>query len=1374
MEKDEAYRILLNKKEKKNIIQKSYETLFEKAFNTNKFKGDPSHEGKLVKRSSTDVHGKKITKWVSKEEAESFNKKKSGGEEENKPKKSLTDFAKETETKDLKAYLERDKKDPKIEEAVKKELEKRKTSKTKEETDNQQTEGKENKGEGVEKKEKQAKEPKKIEWFGEISKRHNLNRLPIGVPQEQVKTDETDPLNHWVMQWRDPKTGEIRSAYTREFLQRNAEVKWKRISKITDSSVKAVKIKTDNFYDNEDKDVAQSAAIINIIANTALRPGDKTLFKKTGNRGVSTLSPDSVEIDGDKINFSFTGKSYKHNVASIKNQKLADYLLQRKFEAKKENKEFLFDVPKEKIFDTFREKLGFKGFKLKDLRTYIASSIAKDILFSMPPPPLPEKKSKIKRLISDKLKDTFNRVSKKLNNSPSMAKSSYVNPHIIDAWILQLGVNKEEILKAIEEEQTWKVPTLSEINNQIKKKENDDDTDDFSDESLDPDEYNLPENLQWIFDEKGKEENGTDINQEDKELKEENIMEKAIQQEIPKDKKGTTNIFVIRHGNTKLNAENNDSKDFVRGHLNIPLTKKGIKNAKDVAKTLKKDDLDVLFSSDLKRSKQTADIISEKVDLPVKDYTFDLRPWNLGKFQGEDFFKNKKKIIFYINHPDKPVPAKEGKEDVDSKGESFNIFKDRFLNFIKRIAKKYKGQNIGIVTHYRGVKLLEAWMAAGHKDDNSFELKAFLKHDPEKDIPGSMHIYQIKDDYKNLEEENVVEKAKKEQDMAMEHSDKLGAGTKKRKKLKGKDKIAVVMREFARGTLHSGSGEIVTDRDQALAIAYSEAKKHGFEKAIQETLTKKEKTKVIDFLKEFKGEKIPDEEVHKLAEELGIETEELESFIYSFASKEVQGEQIGDKKSEDKKLDKKQLKLGVEVEKEHKDTFQFIKDYYKETGEFPAEKIVYGKIAEDHLREISDYYDLLKLMEEMAKQRNKEIKKSFDDKIIKAEDLSEFLESNILITDLQYKILSQQGEEGMLGDIEKAKKDLSKLQKKIIINKEGKRQGVCVKPWDEEGFTLRKKLYEQRLEELIESTENAIKYYKEEIRIKEHNINTEPEELEKLRKKLHFNEVAFEGYSKAKVNFQNKRRKEDEDTKVVEAKIQPKKTIKILSSEDKQKKGDKIFDKIKSYGMAKEIEHPLGFKRGDKVKIMVDGKEVAAEFMMMREGRLGAYVKVKYGDRILTKIPEKVKPIKGEKKGTEENLKEELQKLNMKFASRSNLMYGKAYVKLTDEQKEKVRKEVKKETTIKEKKREKVGGLTEKEIIVLRKVLKSEYQDSDDESVINNPVWTSSVSGGKSDNAILGHLQRKGFVGLNQFEGEDETVHLTKKGFEYLKGKKKK
>ena len=63
----------------------------------------------------------------------------------------------------------------------------------------------------------------------------------------------------------------------------------------------------------------------------------------------------------------------------------------------------------------------------------------------------------------------------------------------------------------------------------------------------------------------------------------------------------------------------------------------------------------------------------------------------------------------------------------------------------------------------------------------------------------------------------------KSQQKAMKHSNKLGAGAKARKKLHGKNKIPVVMREFKQGTLHSGSGQIVKNRKQAVAIALSEA-----------------------------------------------------------------------------------------------------------------------------------------------------------------------------------------------------------------------------------------------------------------------------------------------------------------------------------------------------------------------------------------------------------------------------------------------------------------------------------------------------------------------------------------------------------------------
>jgi hypothetical protein len=59
---------------------------------------------------------------------------------------------------------------------------------------------------------------------------------------------------------------------------------------------------------------------------------------------------------------------------------------------------------------------------------------------------------------------------------------------------------------------------------------------------------------------------------------------------------------------------------------------------------------------------------------------------------------------------------------------------------------------------------------------------------------------------------------------ALKHPNKLGAGAKKRKGLHGQEKVHVVMKEFKRGTLHSGSGDIVKNRKQAIAIALSEAR----------------------------------------------------------------------------------------------------------------------------------------------------------------------------------------------------------------------------------------------------------------------------------------------------------------------------------------------------------------------------------------------------------------------------------------------------------------------------------------------------------------------------------------------------------------------
>lgn len=65
--------------------------------------------------------------------------------------------------------------------------------------------------------------------------------------------------------------------------------------------------------------------------------------------------------------------------------------------------------------------------------------------------------------------------------------------------------------------------------------------------------------------------------------------------------------------------------------------------------------------------------------------------------------------------------------------------------------------------------------------------------------------------------------AEKDIRKAYKHPDKPGAGAKARRKLRGMEKVHAVMGEFKRGTLRSGSGEKVTKREQAVAIAMSEA-----------------------------------------------------------------------------------------------------------------------------------------------------------------------------------------------------------------------------------------------------------------------------------------------------------------------------------------------------------------------------------------------------------------------------------------------------------------------------------------------------------------------------------------------------------------------
>jgi broad specificity phosphatase PhoE len=179
-------------------------------------------------------------------------------------------------------------------------------------------------------------------------------------------------------------------------------------------------------------------------------------------------------------------------------------------------------------------------------------------------------------------------------------------------------------------------------------------------------------------------------------------------------------LYIIRHGATAMNAENNTSADRIRGWSDVPLTDEGRQQAHEAGDKLTgMEPPTVLHHSDLDRASETAQIISDKIGVEGTP-SRKLRPWDLGVLTGKATKEAIPEIKKYVNDPDTPVP----------KGESFNEFKSRAFEGIHD-ALDSGDSPVAIVTHHRLERLLEAWDAKGQPADHDIDLDVFTqKGDP--------------------------------------------------------------------------------------------------------------------------------------------------------------------------------------------------------------------------------------------------------------------------------------------------------------------------------------------------------------------------------------------------------------------------------------------------------------------------------------------------------------------------------------------------------------------------------------------------------------------------------------------------------------------
>ena len=105
--------------------------------------------------------------------------------------------------------------------------------------------------------------------------------------------------------------------------------------------------------------------------------------------------------------------------------------------------------------------------------------------------------------------------------------------------------------------------------------------------------------------------------------------------------------------------------------------------------------------------------------------------------------------------------------------------------------------------------------------------------------------------------------------------------------------------------------------------------------------------KIMDFFADNPAP--PDDDVHDLAEKLGLEPDDFESKIYFVLGSILGTGEAKKKKFTEKDADPKELKMGIKVEMEH-----------------TSNKAISKRIALDHLAEFPDYYTRLLKMEKNA------------------------------------------------------------------------------------------------------------------------------------------------------------------------------------------------------------------------------------------------------------------------------------------------------------------------------------------------------------------------------------------------------------------------
>jgi DNA topoisomerase-1 len=257
-----------------------------------------------------------------------------------------------------------------------------------------------------------------------------LNAMAVPPAYEEVRY-AVDPASHLQAVGRDA-AGRLQYRYHLDWEKVREQRKAHRLARLVGALPKIRRHVSQHLSGDEPTRELALAAVIELIARTAIRPGNESYMKLNGTRGATTLLKSNVVLEDDCLVLTFKakgGKAVRKECDAAKLVRAIGILRtvpgKRMFQYR-DDAGRIHNVNTAAVNSFLRDIAGIK-ISLKDFRTLMASAVVLETLSRITPAASATGRKK-------QVLEAVRAAADELSNTPAICRKSYVHDTIVTAF----------------------------------------------------------------------------------------------------------------------------------------------------------------------------------------------------------------------------------------------------------------------------------------------------------------------------------------------------------------------------------------------------------------------------------------------------------------------------------------------------------------------------------------------------------------------------------------------------------------------------------------------------------------------------------------------------------------------------------------------------------------------------------------------------------------------------------------------------------------------------------------------------------------------------------------------------------------------------